>query len=339
MRRGLSFVAAVAAAALLAGCPTAPEPEPEPETDAPPACPELPCELLSEYGFFEGDLRDVQPAAGVVPYAPIAPLWSDGADKERFLVVPEGTSIGFDPGELWDWPAGSILVKHFAFADPVETRLLLLGDDGWTGEVYLWNEDHTDAERFVAGTRVDVEGPDGPQEYVVPNTNACRNCHERDDEMHLLGPFTAQLPHELERLADLGLFDVELPDPATLDAFVDPLGDAPIDARARSYLHANCSHCHRPGGNAAATGLVFLEWETDPVAYGVCKRPVAAGGGTGGREFDIVPGDPDASIVVFRMESTEPGIMMPELPNLLPDPEGVALIREWIAQMPPEECE
>lgn len=304
----------------MGGCPS-PEPEPEPV-----GCPDPPCERLSDYDF-----------SSAVPYAPIASLWSDGAVKTRSIVLPAGDLVGFDPGEVWEWPFGTILVKEFAFAEPVETRLMILRDEGWEGEVYLWDADGADAELFLPGTRVDVEGADGPQEYVVPSRNHCRNCHARDDVMHLLGPITPQLNHQLDTLAPI--FHGEVPDPATLDAFEDPFADGPLEARARSWLHANCSHCHRPGGNGGPSGLTFLAWEDDPSAYGICKRPAAAGAGTGGRSFDIVPGSPDESIVVFRMESTDPEVKMPELPNLIPDPDGLALIRSWIEAMPPQACE
>jgi hypothetical protein len=119
---------------------------------------------------------------------------------------------------------------------------------------------------------------------------------------------------------------------------VDPHGDAPLDARARSYLHANCSHCHRPGGGGGVSGLVLLEWEHDPNKNGVCKGPVAAGPGTGGFGYDIVPGLPEESIMIFRMGSTDPEIKMPELPNRIPDAEGIALVGAWIAAMQPPGC-
>ena len=109
--------------------------------------------------------------------------------------------------------------------------------------------------------------------------------------------------------------------------------NAPIDARARAWLDVNCAHCHRREGPASNSGL-FLTWgEMDAVALGVGKRPVAAGRGSGGLEFDIHPGDPDGSILLYRAASTEPGIMMPELGRSLTDARAVDLLRRWIAAM------
>lgn len=108
---------------------------------------------------------------------------------------------------------------------------------------------------------------------------------------------------------------------------------ASLDDRARSYLAANCAHCHNPVGPADTSGLdLSLKAEPGP-ALGRCKPPIAAGSGTGGHKFSIVPGDPDASILTYRMASTQPGAMMPELGRSLVHDEGVELIRDWIASL------
>ncbi|MEZ4296279.1 MAG: hypothetical protein R3B70_15010, partial [Polyangiaceae bacterium] len=161
------------------------------------------------------------------------------------------------------------------------------------------------------------------------------------------GPFTQQLNrpmagdptrNQLDDMAEKGMFDSELPPAASLPAFADPFGTAPLDDRARGYLHANCSHCHRPGGGGGPSGLVLLAWEPTPAKFGVCKESAAAGPGTGGHTHDIVPGHPEDSIIIFRMSSTDPELKMPELPNRIPDKHGVALISDWIASLTPEGC-
>jgi hypothetical protein len=139
-------------------------------------------------------------------------------------------------------------------------------------------------------------------------------------------------------MAEQGIIAGDVPDPASLPAFPDPAGDADLDSRARAYLHGNCGHCHRSGGGGGASGLSFVAWEDNPLTFGICKVPAAAGPGAGGRPLDIVPGDPDRSIVVFRMDSTDPEIKMPEVPSLLSDDFGVELVTEWIAAMPPNDC-
>jgi hypothetical protein len=103
-----------------------------------------------------------------------------------------------------------------------------------------------------------------------------------------------------------------------------------VEQRARAFLDVNCAHCHSEKGGAHSTGLVLRYDETDPHVYGVCKNPVAAGKATGGLQYDIVPGQPDQSIMVFRLSSTEPGIMMPEIGRSLVQKEAVDLISQWI---------
>jgi uncharacterized repeat protein (TIGR03806 family) len=356
----LKLSAAIVPFTLLAGCgPDAPVTGPtEPAS--------IPYETLSEYAFFTGALAQLDPAPRVLPYSVNAALWSDGAQKNRFIVLPEGEQATFDEGENWGLPPGTIVIKTFSFPEDqrqpegarrvIETRLLIRDDtttEGWTAHTYLWNDAQTEATRLVAGRQVSIDFTDQDgfpqtQTYLVPNTNQCSNCHSRDDVIHALGITTPQMNrsvtiegvtrNQLEWLAEKGVFDAPLPPPQDLAALPDPLGNAPLVDRARAYLHANCSHCHRPGGGGGSSGLVLLESEQTPTKYGVCKGSVAAGSGTGSHLFDIVPGHPEESIMTFRMSSTDPEIKMPEVPNLLPDPQGIDLVTQWIAAMQPQGC-
>ena len=324
---------------------------------------EMPYSLLSEYHFYQGDLGALRPVPGVIPYTVVSPLWSDGAVKSRFLVLPPGTTVAFDEVNDWNWPVGAILIKNFYFPqdqrDPegprrlMETRLLIHEPTEWTAHTYVWNEDQTDATKTVAGklTTVDFindEGEPVSQSYLVPNTNQCGDCHRHSDAFTPLGPRTRQLNYGVERsgsqvnqiqwLAEQGVFDSELPDSGTWPALTNPLGSDDINWRARSYLDANCSHCHREGGGAENSGLWLEASVTDPQTYGICKEPVAAGSGSGAYHYDIVPGAPDESIVIFRMESLEPDIRMPEFGTAVVDQAGVQVIRDWISSMEPTTC-
>jgi hypothetical protein len=192
---------------------------------------------------------------------------------------------------------------------------------------------------------LDDSGAQVRQEYVVPNKNQCAGCHARNDKLHFLGLTTAQLNrageegrNQLEAWGEQGLFATPLGAPQALPAYPDPFAEGDLEQRARGYLHGNCGHCHRPGGAAGLTGLFLLASVTDPYRYGVCKGPVAAGSGTGGRHYDIQPGNAAASIIPYRMASVEPAIKMPEIPNLLPDTRGVALVSDWIDSMEPVDC-
>lgn len=363
MRASSSPLLPLSLALVLLGCGEEPTQTPTP---APPPPAAIPYDTLSAYGFFEGPLADLKPTAAVIPYEVVSPLWSDGAHKKRFLTLPEGKKITFGSAESWAYPNGSIIIKHFSFPrdkrDPngpqnnIETRLLIRDEDspeGFTAHTYVWNAEQTEAYRKVAGKAITVDyidemGMAAEQPYLIPNTNQCGNCHERNDLYESLGLVTQQVnfdltdgktpANQLERLASAGIFDAALPDTNTLPKLVAPFGADDLDTRARAYLHANCSHCHRPGGGGGPSGLVLLHWETDPTKNGVCKGSVAAGSGTGAHTYDIVPGHPEESIMPFRMSSTDPEIKMPEIPNLIPHKEGIELISAWISAMQPEGC-
>ena len=129
--------------------------------------------------------------------------------------------------------------------------------------------------------------------------------------------------------------DPPSPDQAPRLAVWDDSATGSLDARARAYLEINCAHCHQPTGQARNSGLDLLTAETNPTRFGIFKTPVAAGRGSGGFDYDILPGNPDRSILAHRMTSTDAGVMMPELGKRLEHTEGADLIRRWIAEMPP----
>jgi len=318
---------------------------------------ETPPKLLSEFGFFD-DLPKQQPAPGVVPFRLATPLFSDGAEKFRFVHVPDGQPARYDPAEAFDFPVGTALVKTFAFpADYrkpdeklrlIETRVLLRHADGWQAWAYLWNDEQTDAALKIAGAKVAVatiaaDGAPLAFDYSVPNKNQCKACHAFNGAITPLGPkarnLNADYPYpdgvenQIAHWTAAGLL-VGAPDAAALPAATDWRdAAAPLDTRARIWLDVNCAHCHRAEGPASNSGLFLTFGESEPVKYGVMKRPAAAGRGTGGREFDIVPGEPERSILLHRVESTEPGVMMPELGRYIGDPEAVRLLTEWIASL------
>jgi len=298
---------------------------------------------LSDYGFFT-DLAAEKPAARVAIYGLETPLFSDYAEKHRYLYVPAGQKARYQAEAALDLPLGSAIIKTFGYPQagkfkPLETRLLLHRASGWVALPYVWNAEGNDAVLKRAGTRIPVtfadrSGVSRSISYAVPNQNQCKDCHALSGAITPIGVKSRYLNHhgQLETLVAAGMLDRAPADAPRVARWDDPR--ASLDARARAYLEINCAHCHNPAGAASNSGL-FLEWSRrDPAALGIGKRPVAAGRGSGGRDFAIQPGDPDASILIYRMESTDPGIAMPELGRATVHAEGVALLREWIAAMP-----
>ena len=314
---------------------------------------DAPAPRLSAYRLFD---RSGAPMAGVQRYTLNTPLFSDHAEKTRHVWMPPGTRAQYRSTGPLDFPLGTTLVKSFAFpADLrapgrdvrlIENRLLVKKASGWVALSYVW--DGQDAVLKRAGVRLPVAFVDAagrPQriDYAVPNENQCKQCHQSGAAITPIGPTAGNLNGGLDAAGENQLLQwaaagrlAGLPaDPASLPRLVrwDDAA-APLDARARAYLDVNCGHCHDRAGFASNSGLYLRHDEVDPAHWGLWKRPAAAGRGSGGARFAIRPGDPAASILVHRMQSSEPGVMMPQFGRALVHEEGVALVRAWIAAMP-----
>lgn len=316
---------------------------------------------LSDYGFFKGNLHDLQPIAGIVPYQLNTPLFTDYAFKKRFIKLPKGEPAEYNDREVLDFPVGTVIIKNFYypadFRKPkqdwqiMETRLLIHEAKGWKTLPYIWNNQQTEAYLKITGMTkqvswIDRKGNRQIDNYSIPNMNQCRSCHVRDDKIQPIGPTARQLNGPL----DYGNGDVHnqlvylhkhgllkgmpaIENVAKLAVWNDP-STGTLDQRARAYLEINCGHCHRPEGPAKTSGLHLMSYAEKPLELGIGKAPVAAGR-AGKFQYDIDPGHPESSILVYRMESDDPGIMMPEMGRKMVHKEGVALIKAWIRQMNP----
>lgn len=323
------------------------------ELDAPPL------ERLSAYRFFTGDLKHLRPNKGVLPYDLNTPLFSDYAEKSRFIWMPEGVSARYDTLEVFEFPVGTVLIKNFFYFNDrrapekgrriLETRLLVNRASGWEALTYIWNDEQTEAVLNLVGDVktvgwINETGAAVQVKYIIPNRNQCKGCHDRDGKIAPIGPKAGNLnkpfhyptgtASQLEHWAASGYlagFDPAGPTP------VIPQWDKPesgtLHDRAMAYLDINCGHCHNPHGPANTSGLNLTFNEKPGARLGIFKAPVSAGKGSGGRLYSIVPGQPDASILPYRMESTDPGAMMPELGRTTVHAEGVELIRRWIEEM------
>ena len=229
----------------------------------------------------------------------------------------------------------------------IETRLLVRKNDGWDAFPYVWNDEQTEAFLRVAGAskQISLLDQDSTQTtdftYFVPNENQCAGCHTTvhpDGDMHPLGALFSQLNVDvsdgsaspLEKMIQRGWLNDEQVFPRS-ESWQDL--SASLDDRALAYLNMQCGHCHNPKGAADTSGLILDSSQTLAINRGVCKPPVAAGGGAGDLRYAIVPGQPEESILLYRMRSDKPDEMMPELGRSLIHSEGVDLISRWIAEM------
>jgi parallel beta-helix repeat protein len=319
------------------------------------------CPRLSDYRLFLDPTDPTRDPNGGVPYDLTTPLFSDYALKDRFVFVPPGQQVQYSADGAFEFPVGTIIAKSFKFAhdlrdpsaghDLIETRLLIRRPDGWRGMAYVWNEDRTDATLALGGGAVDVawthyDGSARSTRYQIPNTGQCLRCHTSDQGAAPIGPKARYLnrpfdygsgaENQLVHWSAIGLLAGAPADPADaprLPVWDDP-NDGTLEERAKTYLEANCAFCHRPGGAARQSGLYLGASNPVGSSYGLCKGPVSAGPGAGGLSYDLVPGDPDASIMIYRMLSNEAQIKMPELSRSVVHEEGVALVSEWIESLP-----
>jgi uncharacterized repeat protein (TIGR03806 family) len=308
---------------------------------------------LSDSGCF-ADLVALAPVPGVVPYGVNAQLWSDGADKHRFVALPGGAALGVAADGSLEFPIGSVLLKTFSFDlvdgdqvahRPVETRVMVRREYGWQFHSYRWNAAGTDADLLPAGATdvlaIDTGGTTIELEYNWPSRGNCKVCHGLGSS-RALGPRLDQLDgafdygdavgEQLVVLQELDMFDGELPDASAWSAMPD-YGDedAPLEVRARAYLHTNCGHCHRPGGWTPPDLTMDLRWTTALADTHTCAvdtqyyNPWIEG------TQRIAPGQPDASVIWERVHQRGPGQMPPLGTNRLDDHADV--VRDWIASL------
>jgi len=304
---------------------------------------------LSGTGVF-ADLGAIEPVPSFRPYEVASPLYSDGARKRRWFAVPNdgvadspGERIGFDPSGFWSFPTGTMFIKHFELPlvgggeRPLETRFIAHGEDGrYYGVTYKWRADGSDADLLYAGESELIEG----QMWDFPSREDCNRCHNptagsvlglRAAQLNtdLAQPGSGDVSNQLLTLDSLGLLDPPLA-PGTIDALpamarLDDLS-AFLQTRGRSYLQANCAHCHLPDG--PGRGEFDTRIETPFALQRLVNTPVAEDFGVTGARV-IVPQDVGLSQLHHRLDTLGLGAMPPLARNLL-DSQASDLVAAWI---------
>lgn len=297
--------------------------------------------LLSKTGFFS-DLKARKLSPGILSYDVNTQLWSDGAGKERGLYLPAGSKITYsDDTTSWEPPLGAVAIKTFLLGSKViETRLLRREADGWHGASYRWNEAGTDANLMTSSAAVPISG----QVWLYPSRGDCLRCHTKAASQ-VLGLSTAQLnlDHDVQgngtvaaqitTFKQLGvLSNPPAQDPSMLARFPAPTDlTAPLSVRARAYLHANCAHCHQPGGLADAT--FDIRYTTPLASSGLCGVAPQKGDAEVPGSQLITLGSPLNSVMWLRMTSLKPTLRMPTLGTTVIDSTGANLIYDWIRSL------
>ncbi|MCP8898457.1 PQQ-dependent sugar dehydrogenase [Gilvimarinus xylanilyticus] len=274
------------------------------------------------------------PAPGLIPYSVNAPFWSDGAQKKRWMALPDNKNLNVSANQDWTVPPGSVLVKNFYLSDQlIETRLLKHHTDGvWAGYTYAWNEAGTDAGLVEGGAVRQRQG----QDWIYPSGSDCMQCHT-EAAGRALGLETVQLNsnvlypssgiegHQVTTLKSIGALsgsttDAKLADPADQNAL--------LQDRARAYLHTNCAQCHQPGGGTNVD--MDLRWHTSFADMQLCNRPPQNGDMGLSDATLLKPGDSDSSILVSRMALRDHAQQMPPVGSNQIDTQGKILLSAWI---------
>jgi uncharacterized repeat protein (TIGR03806 family) len=278
-----------------------------------------------------------QPASGLIPFAPNAPFFSDGAVKTRWMALPNGTQFVVENNNDFTFPTGTVMMKNFTLGGQlVETRLFMRHNDGnWAGYTYEWNAGGTDATRVIGGKTVTVNGAT----WEFPSEAQCLICHTQvagrtlgpeigSFNGDILYPITGRTANQLTTHNSISTLTPALVQPpSALPVIPYPFGVAPLAERARAYLHANCSYCHQPGG--PTTVNLDFRYTTSLLGTNACNVPPTAGNLGIANAQRIATGDASRSVVVARVNRTDANAMPPLMRHTI-DTAGVQLLTAWI---------
>lgn len=320
-------------------------------------------ERLSAWNLLLRNASTLQLNPAAQTYDVNMPLFSDYAAKHRSVWLPPDTRAAQRADGTLVFPVGTVVSKTFLYpsghaGDPslqrlqdatieirraqlIETRLMVKQSSGWEAMTYIWQGNDAYLKRTGAVVPVKTAADsDTTFSYVVPSANECASCHATDHSSGALQPIGLQLAQlqsavpgtnrSAERLVERSWLTELPPIPNVYPAWENQSNRA---RHARAYLDSNCAHCHSPTGPAKTSGLNLVRSNTTDHAMGICKPPIAAGKGSGGRLYSIVPGAPEASILSYRLESTDPSRRMPEIGRSLTHAAGLQVINQWIAGM------
>ena len=284
---------------------------------------EMPYENLSQYNFFQGELKNLDPVYGVIPYELISSLFTDYSIKNRFLWMPDGVSAEYiSSSSVFDFPVGTILIKNFSYDDVlpemisknIETRLMIKKESGWIFADYIWNEDQTEASFSLDGSVVDISWLQNGEErnisYRIPSASECLTCHKISDgaipngvkprNINKTLDYRSNSMNQLDKWMEMGYLNSY---PTDLEAVANwkDLSE-PLERRVRSYIDINCAHCHSDNTHCEYRPIRLSYEATEDLAnMGVCLTPdTNLGNGT---DLIINPGNIDRSVLHFRMTS------------------------------------
>ncbi|MGH1365085.1 MAG: PA14 domain-containing protein, partial [Calditrichia bacterium] len=320
--------------------------------------------LLSQTGAFSS-LEPLEASAKIIPYDLNVPFWSDGAEKSRWMAIPNDGShnsadeqIVFSENGEWTFPKGTVLVKHFELAinettgetKKLETRFMVHGDNGqYYGLTYKWRDNGLEADLLATSLdetiTIQTAGGTRDQVWHYPSRSECQTCH-LPQAGSVLGPKTRQLnrdqyypvtgrtANQLATFNNLGMFtsSINENDIPNFLTSTPTHSTGSLQDRARSYIDANCASCHRPGtGNRA---VFDARLSTEFALQGFVNGAIIEDLGVPGAKV-IVPQDVSRSMLYVRSNSLDDGVAMPPLAKNLVDDPGMQVLADWINSLSP----
>jgi uncharacterized repeat protein (TIGR03806 family) len=315
----------------------------------------VPYPKLSDYHFFEGDLKNLIPNNGLVPYKPTSELFTDYALKKRYIWLPNGTKASYNgDNKPLVLPIGSALLKLFYYNNVmpshttkiIEARIMILTTNGWIFAEYVFNDAQTEAFLQTNRTQVPLSwinenGISKSTNYVIPSSiEDCKKCHGLiTGELFAIGIKPQNLnsnftypegsKNQLNKLIEVGYLENNLP--SSIVSVVDYNDiSQPLNLRFRSYLDINCAHCHENGGEADHSGLRF-EFSNTTINQNIGVGVNAEHGFVGYNGLVITKANVGQSILHYRVNTeTDINYRMPPLGRTIRHTEGVQLIEDWI---------
>lgn len=313
----------------------------------------MPYSTLSEYNFFQGELKNLSPVYGVLPYDLINPLFSDYSKKNRFLWMPQTEKAYYiSDYEVFNFPTGTILIKNFLYdmvaplneRKNIETRLMIKKSDGWIFANYVWNEEQNEAVYDLDGSNVEIEwienGVSNIVNYRIPSGSECITCHKVYDtsipngikpkNINKVFNYGDQTINQIQKWIEYGYLESAPENIQSMVSWTDPSNS--LELRVRSYLDVNCAHCHSENTHCDYRPIrLDFDSTEDLTNLGVCLTPdTDLGNGT---DFIVSPGNFVRSVLHFRMASVEEEYRMPLLGRTVVHEEAVELIEEWITSL------
>lgn len=358
------------------GSPYVPVPE-EPVSPVVVDLTQVPYDKLSDYHFFDGDMKDQVPSLHVLPFEPSSPLFTDYAKKKRFVWMPEGQRATFNGSEsILELPVGAALIKTFYYDNVqnievpgqsriIETRVMIRKSDGWIFANYVWNEEQTEALYDMAGSIsavdwIDANGSSQSANYVIPNESQCIVCHKKQvineggvetinipigikpQNLNFNLNYGTEVKNQLTKWIEQGYLEEGFEFPSA-EATVVNYNDVsqPIAARARAYFDSNCAHCHEESRHCDYRPMRFAYRNTGGddgnTNLGVCVNTQDMQGFPPELGKIVTPRDISASMLYFRLETNDETFRMPLHGRTIQHREGLSLVEEWINSLP--ECQ